>query len=275
MSHATPVTTRSPEVPPAGRRPGGVTLASALLVSMGAAGLAYAVTTLVITLGVVRRFRVAAADTGASAADVGGFVTAFNVVAWIGLILALALAAVLVAASVGLRRGRRGARTVTWVICGLGLAGGLGAMLAVAVQRSVTSDLPGSGLGPAITAAYPAGWIGLNVALALAQVLGYAVVALSLATGSGTWFARPAAGDPPRPGGYPPPGIYPPPGGYPPPPGYPGSSLAGYPGIATGYPAPPAPTGPPPLPPDALDWARPADRPPVPAPPPSPPSSSS
>ncbi|GAA0808689.1 hypothetical protein [Spirilliplanes yamanashiensis] len=291
MTYAVPATTPSPGPPAPTRRPAAVTAASALLAAMGAAGLVYAVAMLAITPAVVDRFRRVAARTGSGAADADGFVTLLTAVSWVGLLLAVVLAAVLAAASVGLRRGRRGARTATYVVCGLGLAGGGGSAVAVAVQRGLGTDLPGEGLGPALTAAYPAGWVGLNIALALLQILGYALVALLLATGSGTWFDRWRPGAPtwgagrpvcapPAPAGWAPPGVatWPPPAWTPPGPAGPPPPaphpFVGYPGIANGQPAPPAPSGPPPLPPDALDWARPADPPPTPeapaAPEPSP-----
>jgi hypothetical protein len=234
--------------PPEARRPAPVTVASVLLVVMGAGGLAYGVSSVAVLPGVLRRFRAAAQDLGAGPTDVDGFVAVLRTVAWSALVLGVALFAVLLVAALGLRKGRRGARTGVWVLCGLGLVGGIGAAVAVALQRGIPTDLPGNGLGPALAAAYPAGWVGLNVALALGQIVGYAAVALLVGSGSGTWFARPpgpAQAAPAAP--WTPPGVYAP--------SYLGPAHS--PGFHPSAP-PPAPPGPPPLPPDAAYWARPA-----------------
>ncbi len=251
--------------PPAARRPAPVTVASVVLVVMGAGGLAYGVSSVAILPGVLRRFRAAADDLGAGPADVDGFVAVLRTVAWSGLILGVALFVVLLVAALGLRKGRRGARTGVWIVCALGLLGGIGAAVAVALQRGIATDLPGNGLGPALAAAYPAGWVGLNVALALGQIVGYAVVALLVGSGSGTWFARPAGAARVAPAApWTPPGVYAP--------SYPAHPGVGYPAVPA--PPPPAPSGPPPLPPDAAYWARPApadpDQPPPDQPPPDP-----
>jgi hypothetical protein len=221
----------SPVAPaaPASRRPLPVVVASALLAAMGLGGLAYSVTTLAVTPGVVDRFRTGAA--GASTTDVDGFVTVLWVAAAIGTVLAVILFALYVVLALGLRRGSNGARIGAWVVSGLGLLGGCGATLTVLIERA-GDDASGT-MTTALLDAYPSGWIGLNLTLAIAQVIGYVAVAVLLLVSPGEYFGRP----PKSPGG-PQPGFGP--GGYP-------RAAAGYgppgpgngaPGYGPGYGAP-------------------------------------
>jgi hypothetical protein len=221
----------SPVAPaaPAPRRPLPVVVASALLAAMGLGGLAYSVTTLAVTPGVVDRFRTGAA--GASTTDVDGFVTVLWVAAAIGTVLAVILFALYVVLALGLRRGSNGARIGAWVVSGLGLLGGCGATLTVLIERA-GDDASGT-MTTALLDAYPSGWIGLNLTLAIAQVIGYVAVAVLLLVSPGEYFGRP----PKSPGG-PQPGFGP--GGYP-------RAAAGYgppgpgngaPGYGPGYGAP-------------------------------------
>ena len=232
----------SPVAATAPRRPGTVAPAAALLGLMGLGGLGYAVATLAITPGVVDRFRAAAA--GADSTDVDGLVTVLWVSAAIAMVLAVILFALYVVLALGLRRGSNASRIGVWVICGLGLLAGCGSTATVLIQRSGDGS-PGT-IGTALTDAYPAGWIGLNVGLAIAQIVGYAVVAVLLFASPGTFFGRPPERQKPDPFAAPtsasafnapPPGYGQPPGhgqppGYSPPAGY--GPASGY-GVPAGY----------------------------------------
>jgi hypothetical protein len=173
-------------------RPVLVTLAAALLAVLGLAGLVYAVATLAVTPGVVGRFRSAAA--GADRADVNGFVTVLWIVVAVAAVVAVILFALYVVLALGLRRGSNAARVGAWVVSGLGILAGAVSAVAVIVQRRGVQT-PGT-LGTALANAYPSGWIGLNVALALAQVVAYVVVAVLLAVSPGGFFRRPVVAGP-------------------------------------------------------------------------------
>jgi hypothetical protein len=153
---------------------------------MGLGGLGYAVATLAVTPGVVDRFRAGAA--GADSTDVHGIVTVLWVAAAIATVLAVILFALYVVLALGLRRGSNASRIGVWVICGLGLLAGCGSTVAVLIQRGGDGS-PGT-IGAALTDAYPAGWMGLNLALAVAQIVGYALVAILLLVSPGTFFGR-------------------------------------------------------------------------------------
>ena len=171
------------------RRPLTVRLAATLLVGMGVVGLAYAVATIAVTPGVVDRFRAAAGR--ADAADVDSYVTGVWMMATVGAVLAVVLFALYVVLALGLRRGGRGFRIGTWVVCGLGVLFGCGSVATVGAQRA-GDGTPGT-LGFELSAAYPEGWIELNIGMAVAQVLGYAVVAVLLMATSREFFDRPSA----------------------------------------------------------------------------------
>jgi hypothetical protein len=232
----------SPVAPaaPAPRRPVPVVIASALLGVMGLGGLAYAVAILAVTPGVVGRFRTGAA--GASTTDVDGFVTVLWVAAAIGTVLAVILFALYVVLALGLRRGSNGSRIGAWVVSGLGLLGGCGSTLTVLIERS-GNDTSGT-MTAALVDAYPSGWIGLNVTLAIAQVIGYVAVAVLLFASPGEYFGRSAkvsAGQQPGFGaeGYPqaPQGVAGATGYGTPGPGY-GAAGPGYGAAGPGYGAP-------------------------------------
>ncbi|BFU48121.1 hypothetical protein [Krasilnikovia sp. MM14-A1004] len=174
---------------PSRRRPVPVALAAVLLGLMALAGLAYAITAIAIAPGVVTRFRDAA--HGAAAADVDGFVSVVWIGAAVGTAVAVILFALCVVLALGLRRGSNAARIGTWVVCGLGLLAGCGSLVTVGVQRSGDGD-PGS-LGAALSGAYPDGWIGLNVGVAVAQMVGYLIVAVLLLAAPGSFFGRAGA----------------------------------------------------------------------------------
>jgi hypothetical protein len=76
----------------------------------------------------------------------------------------------------------------------------------------------------ALLDAYPSGWIGLNLTLAIAQVIGYVAVAVLLLVSPGEYFGRP-----PKSAGGPQPGFGP--GGYP-------QAAAGYAAHGPGHGAP-------------------------------------
>ena len=179
-------------VEPPRSRPVLVTLAAALLGVLGLAGLVYAVATLAVTPDVVGRFRSAA--TGADRADVNGFVTVLWIAAAVAAVVAVILFALYVVLALGLRRGSNAARIGAWVVSGLGILAGAVSAVAVIVQRRGVQT-PGT-LGTALANAYPSGWIGLNVALALAQVVAYVVVAVLLAVSPGGFFRRPVVAGP-------------------------------------------------------------------------------
>lgn len=182
----------SARLDPPRSRPVLVTLAAALLAVLGLAGLVYAVATLAVTPGVVGRFRSAAA--GADRADVNGFVTVLWIAAAVAAVVAVILFALYVVLALGLRRGSNAARVGAWVVSGLGILAGAVSAVAVIVQRRGVQT-PGT-LGTALANAYPSGWIGLNVALALAQVAAYVVVAVLLAVSPGGFFRRPVVAGP-------------------------------------------------------------------------------
>jgi len=182
MSYAvqTPVQAAAP------RRPVTVRLAAALLALMGLVGLGYAVAAIAVAPGVVDRFRAAAGPAGSD--DVDPYITGVWMVAALGAVLAVILFALYIVLALGLRRGSQASRVGTWVVCGLGVLFGCVTTVTVAAQRSGTGDP--EALGSALSDAYPGFWIKLNVSLAVAQMLGYLVVAMLLAISPGGFFGR-------------------------------------------------------------------------------------
>lgn len=229
-----------PLVVAAPRRPAPISLAAILMIVMAAGGLIYALVVMAVTPSVVATFRPGAAATGADVADIDGVVTILWWVAGIGMLVGLVVAPVLTMLALGLRRGSTAARTGTWLVGALGLLCGCGTAVISVLQRSTPVDLP-AGLGAALSAAYPRGWLWLNVGLAGGQMLAYILVLILLTAGSGTWF-RPAA--PAHAGMFPqPPAGYPPAGApYPPQPFTPQPPPYGPPWPNTSQP----PTAPPP-----------------------------
>jgi hypothetical protein len=252
------------------RRPVSVASASVLLILMAVVGLGYAVATLVIAPGTVDRFRAAA--RGANSVDVDGFVTVVWIGAALSAVLAVILFALYVVLALGLRRGSNAARIATWVVAGLGLLGGCVTTATVALERA--GDPVQGSLSAALSDAYPGGWIPLNIALAVAQMLGYVLVGVLLLVSPGTFFGRAPKQQPPdpfaapaygTPGGYPsPPAGYgpPPTGGYSPPPaggyGSPYPAAGPMPVTPPGVPPTGPPTGPPQSGPDDEYWSRPS-----------------
>jgi hypothetical protein len=153
---------------------------------MALIGLGYAVASIAVAPGVVERFRNGAGS--ADGGDVDAYVTGVWMVAALGAVLAVILFALYIVLALGLRRGSQASRVGTWVVCGLGLLFGCGTTFTVAVQRSGTGDP--AALGSVLSDAYPGSWIPLNVSLAVAQMLGYLVVATLLAVSPGGFFGR-------------------------------------------------------------------------------------
>ncbi len=114
----------APSRPAAPRRPGPVAAAAALLTMMGAVGVAYAAVTVAVTPGTVRRSRAGA--TGVDPAEADGVVALVWTRAAAAVLVSAALFAQLLVLAAGLRRGRPGARTGTWVLAGLGALCGCG-----------------------------------------------------------------------------------------------------------------------------------------------------
>jgi hypothetical protein len=174
------------QAPPAAaeaRRPGTVSLAATLLAVMAVVGLGYAVASLAVASGTVSRYRASAG--GADPDDVDG--TVFLV--WAGAGMAVAIAVLLFALytvlALGLRRGSNAARITTWVVCALGLIAGCGSALTVFSQDNLSE--PGL---TTLADAYPNGWVGVNVGMAIAQIIGYLLVAGLLVASPGRWFGR-------------------------------------------------------------------------------------
>ncbi|GLY99280.1 hypothetical protein [Actinoplanes sp. NBRC 103695] len=189
MSYAAAYPTQAPPPPTptdSPRRPATVQLAAGLLLVMAFVGLVYAVVTLTVTPGVLDRFRSGAGQ--ASSSDIDGYVTVVWTFAALGTVLAVVLFALYIVLALALRRGSSGARVATWVVCGLGMLFGCGSGIAVGAQRSGPST-PGT-LGFALSEAYPESWISLNVGLAIAQTVGYLVVALLLVLGPRAFFRK-------------------------------------------------------------------------------------
>jgi hypothetical protein len=177
---------QAPVAPGAPHRPVTVRAAVSLLLVMAVAGLGYAVTTLAVVPGVVDRFR--AGVTGPDSTDVDGYVTVVWIGAAFGAIVAVILVALFVVLALGLRRGSSASRVGTWVVCGLGVLFGCGTLATVGAQRA-GEGTPGT-LGYALSEAYPNGWIGWNVGLAIAQMAGYLAVAVLLIAAPGSFFGR-------------------------------------------------------------------------------------
>ncbi|WP_433827928.1 hypothetical protein ACQP2E_00485 [Actinoplanes sp. CA-015351] len=168
-----------------------MTTAVALLWTMAVAGFAYAVGMVAVTPGTVGRFR--DATSGSEVAD--NYVAVIWLGSAIGAVVALLIVALFTVLGVGLRRGSRLARWITLGVCVLGVIGGCGAVAAIGGQQSGDA-VPGS-LGAALNDAYPGGWIGLNAAVAVAQVIAYILVAFLLLLAPRAFFggAGAAAGE--------------------------------------------------------------------------------
>ncbi|SCL38314.1 hypothetical protein GA0074692_4970 [Micromonospora pallida] len=167
------------------QRPVAVRSAAGLLVAMATVGVAYAVAGLLAMDGTVARFRSATTDLPDRGA-VDGVVTLLRATTALTAVLAVAVGALLVALALGLLTGRAGARVATWVVCGLGLLAGIGAVALLVGQRLTPFRLDvdqhsTAVLLNALTDAYPEGWVAVNAGLSIGQALGYLVVAVLLA----------------------------------------------------------------------------------------------
>ncbi|MGC4894436.1 hypothetical protein [Micromonospora sp. DT31] len=188
------------------RRPGAVLAAVAVLLLMAVGAVAYAVANLLVTGGTVDRFRAAARATDAGDGDIDRVARLLPGSAVLAAVLGVLAALVLVGLALGLRAGRPGARTATWVVAGTGLFCGCCGLAVLVGQRAaplrldaddrVTADLLGL-LGDA----YPTWWIPVNATLSVAQILGYLTVAALLTLPSAHAFLR-GPGGPARPSGY-------------------------------------------------------------------------
>ncbi|MER7330868.1 MULTISPECIES: hypothetical protein [unclassified Micromonospora] len=188
------------------RRPAVVTLAVAVLALMAVAALAYAVAGAVTLGGTVDRFRDAAGGTSASPDQIDRVATLLRVSTVLTAVVSLLAGLLLAGLALGLRAGRSGARTATWVVSGLGLILGCCALAVLAGQRAAPLRLgeddraTGELLG-LVDDAHPSWWIPLGGGLSAGQVLGYLVVATLLALpAANAWFRhRPAAPAPQQP----------------------------------------------------------------------------
>ncbi|MCI4063576.1 hypothetical protein MRQ36_13675 [Micromonospora sp. R77] len=224
------------------RRPAAVVAAAALLVLMALGAVAYAVIGLAALDGTVDRFRAAANGTGATGGEVDGVVSLLRVSGILAAVVTVLVGLVLVGLALGLLAGRPGARVTTWVVCGLGLLCGCGALGVLVVERTAPLRL---GTDQRVTAdllaragdAYPSWWIPLNAAASVGQLLGYLVVAALLTLPAArAWFRRGAAPAGPVPTHGP---------GSTPPGPWPGSAPAGHPPPTSSPYAPPASAVPP------------------------------
>ncbi|WP_433389084.1 hypothetical protein [Micromonospora sp. KLBMP9576] len=178
------------------RRPAVVTAAVAVLALMALAALAYAAAGLVTRGGTVDRFRTAAAGISARQDHTDRVVTLLGAATVLTAVVSLLAGLLLVALALGLRAGRDGARTATWVVSGLGLIAGCCALTLVVGQRALPlrpdeNDRATAELVDLLAGSYPSWWIPLGTGLSVGQVLGYLVVAVLLALPAARgWFRR-------------------------------------------------------------------------------------
>ncbi|SNT65013.1 hypothetical protein SAMN05421812_11988 [Asanoa hainanensis] len=198
-----------PQQPVTDRRrpPGTVRAAAGVLVVMAVGGVFYGGIGLVLMPGIVERFQDLAPAAGVSAEDINGGTTLLRGVpiaaAFVGVVSALLLAGLVV----GLLRGVRAVRVATFVVCGLGLLGGILATVFGFVQR--LNSFGDDTLLGALNEAHPGWWPWTSAVLSLLQVVGYFVVTLLLISPPANEYFRPAPSLPPGPTGAPP--IPPPP----------------------------------------------------------------
>ncbi|MBQ1074228.1 hypothetical protein KBX06_13810 [Micromonospora sp. C31] len=178
------------------RRPAVVTAAVTVLAVMAVAALAYAVAGVAARGGTVDRFRAAAADTSAGPGQIDRMVTLIGVSTVLTAAVSLLAGLLLAGLALGLRAGRDGARTATWVVAGLGLVAGCCGLTLLVGQRATPlasgeDDRATAELFGLLADAYPSWWIPLGAGLSVGQVLGYLVVAVLLALpAASAWFRR-------------------------------------------------------------------------------------
>ncbi|MFJ6163784.1 hypothetical protein ACIQH6_01580 [Micromonospora orduensis] len=184
-----------PESAPA-RRPTVVLLATAVLLVMAVAALAYTVVDLAVLGRTVDAFRTAARDTSASPQQIDEVATLLRLSTVLTAVVAASSAVLLAGLALGLLAGRRGVRVATWVVCGFGLLAGCCSVAVLVGERAAPLRL---GDGERATAellgliadAYPSWWIPVNAGLSVGQGLGYLVVAALLALpAANAWFGR-------------------------------------------------------------------------------------
>jgi hypothetical protein len=178
------------------RRPAVVALATAVLLLMAVAAVAYAVAGLAVLGGTVDAFRAAARDTSASREQIDGLVALLRGSVVLSTVVAALGAVLLAGLGLGLLTGRTGIRVATWVVCGVGLLAGCCSLAVLVGERAAPLRL-GSGqrataeLLPLVAGAYPSWWIPVNGGLSVGQGLGYLVVATLLALpAANAWFGR-------------------------------------------------------------------------------------
>ncbi|MEU9505705.1 hypothetical protein AB0D32_05425 [Micromonospora sp. NPDC048170] len=197
------------------RRPAVVTAAVAVLALMAVAALAYALAGAVTRGGTVDRFRAASADTSALPDQIDTVVTLLGVSTVLTTVVSLLAGLLLATLALGLRAGRDGARTATWIISGLGLIAGCCGLTLLVGQRTLPlgpdeNDRATAELFNLLADAYPSWWIPLGVGLSVGQVLGYLVVAVLLALpAASAWFRRRPVSSPGQPPHQPPAPPYP------------------------------------------------------------------
>lgn len=242
------------------RRPGAVVSAAVVLLLMAVGAVGYAVAGLAVLGGTVSRFRDAASAGGARQGEIDEVASVLRGTTSLSAVVGVVTGLVLVGLALGLLSGRPGARVGSWVVAGLGLLCGCCGLAVLVGQRAAPLRVSADGRATAelfgrLGDAYPDWWIPVNAAVAVAQVLGYLVVAALLVTpASGAFLRRrPAPAGPALPG-YGPASVPPAPGYGPPP-------APGPPAPASGPASPWAPGTPPPPPAGPQPAPTPEDRP--------------
>ncbi|MFC4016732.1 hypothetical protein ACFOW4_02070 [Micromonospora sp. GCM10011542] len=184
-----------PQSAPA-RRPAVVALATAVLLLMAVAALAYAVVGLAVLGDTVDAFRAAARDTSASREQIDDLVTLLRASVVLAAVVAVLGAVLLAGLGPGLLIGRSGVRVATWVVCGIGLLAGCCSLAVLVGERTAPLRLGADERATAellglVSDAYPSWWIPVNAGLSVGQGLGYLVVATLLALpAANAWFGR-------------------------------------------------------------------------------------
>lgn len=167
---------------PATRTPGTVAFAATLMIVMGVAGILAAALHLLLTVEGLGDFASEARRLGGDPALAERVEAGIRTAAIAGVVLSAVAGVLLVSLAVGVRSGLRGAHVATWVLCALGLCGGLGSAAAGVLQRDLGSTDPGvAGVLAASATVYPGWWAAAGIGLAVAQVVGYFLVAAFLA----------------------------------------------------------------------------------------------
>ncbi|MDR7323692.1 MULTISPECIES: hypothetical protein [Catenuloplanes] len=172
---------------PATRPPGTVSLAAALLIVMGVVGILAAALHLLLTINGLADFASDARRFGGDPTLIDRVEGGIRGAAIAGVVLSGVVGVLLVSLAVGVRSGLTAARVATWVVCALGLCGGAASLAAGLLQRDLGSDDPRVAAVFAASAdVYPGWWVAAGIGLAVAQVVGYFLVAVFLAAGTRT-----------------------------------------------------------------------------------------